>query len=42
MHFQAFAKTRTTPLGFVSWIKADTWRALGFQAYLGVGGQSKM
>jgi hypothetical protein len=29
-------------LGFVGWVKANTWGALAFQAHLGVGGQSKM
>jgi len=29
-------------LGFVSWVEANGWGALAFQAHFGVGGQSKM
>src|SRR6266566_3346115 len=28
-------------LGFVSWVEANGWGALAFQAHVGVGGQSK-
>jgi hypothetical protein len=28
-------------LGFVSWVEANGWGALAFQAHFGVGGQSK-